>query len=174
MPSCQPWSQWPVPTFGHAHSGAGLLRRWLLPAILALGCLLAPSCGSGSLYDTAQNQSTNAALSYDGAPTVTTEPVVAGQPMTMAFTIQNNTYHILFNVPWQISLASDPTQILASGTISEITSNGETAEAVEVTAPAAGSYTLSVVVDPGDTLELGLPGGAAATTSVVTVSPAPG
>jgi hypothetical protein len=170
MPSRLPWSPRPGPSAGRAPVGISRLAS----ASLVLGCLLASSCGSGSLYDTAENQTTSAPLSYAGAPSVTTDPVVAGQPMTVAFTVQNNTYHILFNVPWQIELGGDPSQIIASGTISEITSNGETAEAVQVTAPAAGSYTLTVVVDPGDTLELGLPGGAAGTTSVVTVTPAPG
>jgi hypothetical protein len=132
------------------------------------------SCGSGSLYDTAENQTTSQPLSYDGTPAVTTDPVLAGQPMIVAFTIQNNTYHILFNVPWQITLDGDPTQIVASGTISQITSNGETLEDAQFTAPGAGSYTLTVVVDPGDTLELGNAGGAAATTSLVTVVAAPG
>lgn len=178
MPSCLRWPLREVPSPGDVLSADMLPQprppRCLQPVSLVLSCLLASSCGAGSLYDTAQNQSTSAPLSYDGAPSVTTEPAVAGAPMTVVFTVQNNTYHILFNVPWRIELDGDPTQIIASGSISEITSNGETAEAVQVTAPAAGSYTLTVVVDPGDTLELGQAGGAAATTSTVTVTPAPG
>jgi len=175
MPCCLPAAHRVVSSAGHASAGgppgSGRALRW---ATLVLLCLASSSCGSGSLYTTAQGQSTSAPLSYDGTPAITTDPAVSGQPMTVTFTIQNNTYHILFNVPWQIYLDNDPTQIIASGTISEITSNGETVENVQVTAPAVGSYTLTVVVDPGDTLELGEQGGAAATTSMVTVVAAPG
>jgi CARDB len=181
MASCRQLFLREVPAAGRARSG-GTLNQLGQPgpphvlscSALVLGCLLSSSCGSGSLYTTAGSQTTSAPLSYAGTPQITTEPVVAGQPMTVTFTVQNNTYHILFNVPWQIYLGNDPTQVISSGSIAEITSNGQTLESVQVTAPGAGSYTLTVVVDPGDTLELGLQGGAAATTSMVTVTPAPG
>jgi hypothetical protein len=167
-----------LPAVRPAGQGAGRmafrLPRALPWLLLVPACLASWSCGSGGLLTKSQGQVTNQPLTYDGAPAVTTDPVIAGQPMTVAFTIQNNTYHILFNVPWQIALSSDPTAIIASGTITQITPSGETLEDAQVTAPAAGSYTLTVVVDPGDTLDLGQGGGAAATTSVVTVTPAPG
>jgi hypothetical protein len=125
------------------------------------------------LYTTAGDQATTQPLSYAEAPSVATDPTVAGQTMTVTFTVGNNTYHILYAVPWIMYLDGDPSQVVASGSIDQITANGETTESVPVTAPSVGTHTLTVVIDPDDVLQLGEASGPASTITIVTVVSAP-
>jgi hypothetical protein len=98
---------------------------------------------------------------------------VAGAPMTVDFTVSNNTYHVFFNVPYVIYLDDNASAVLASGMISEIDGNGVASESVQVTAPAIGSHTITVVIDPQDVLQLGEASGPSATIAVVTVAAPP-
>ena len=148
--------------------------RAVRSALLAVSAMALAGCGwSGPLYHSGSEQETSAPLSYAQLPVVTTDPPVAGAPMTVDFTVSNNTYPVFFNVPYVIYLDDNASAVLASGMISEIDGNGVASESVQVTAPAIGSHTITVVIDPQDVLQLGEASGPSATIAVVTVAAPP-
>jgi hypothetical protein len=114
----------------------------LLALSLLAGCYSNPQKSDGPLYQ------------YDLVLTSSDTQPGTADSVTLSFSLMNFTDTTFTNLPWEIYLDGDLSDIVASGTIASLPGNGVSAlVSAVVSAPSGGgTHTFTAYVDPGNTL----------------------